>query len=367
MSVTRIVIDTTGRGLVGTDLSDINGVWGEFDESIKVWLGEICNPVLGTIAGGSGYTDGTYTDVPLVRDTPTTVYGGRDMLATVVISGNVVTNVTITHKGNGFATGDVLIFDDVADVGGTGADFEIPVTSADASIGLIYDPDQRDETDEEQGWMFGVERPLGEDGSYTFGVYYYKISTVHDHFYGVNFYNWTPSSSNNSYGTFTSDASYGQSWDETDGDGYKCSLTWCSDPDERMLVFSDNKYTYSYALFQTVRGTGNYPDTSLVSTWATSYSNAANLYLRAVCSVATDTPYVGNYGYISSRTKEPMDDLAVITGHPVETRSLIVGAVPNRIGTTKNAGRIWGATLGVGDDEWRYVSTCCVIRESDNP
>ena len=367
MPVTRIVIDTTGKTTMGTGLDDNSGVWGDYDEGIKVWLGDICNPTLGVINGGSGYANDTYTNVSLVRDVDNDVFGGRDMLATVEIINGAVDSVTITQKGNGFATGDVLIFEDIAQVGGQGVDFSIPVTSADASIGLIYDPDQRDETDEEQGWMFGVERPLGEDGSYTFGVYYYKISTVHDHFYGVNFYNWTPSSSNNSYGDFSSDSSYGQSWDETDGDGYKCSLTWCSDPDERMLVFSDNKYTYSYALFQTVRGTGNYPDTSLVSTWATSYSNAANLYLRAVCSVATDTPYVGNYSYFNSRTKEPMDDLAVITGHPVETRSLIVGAVPNRIGTTKNAGRIWGATLGVGDDEWRYVTACCVIRESDNP
>ena len=43
MAVTRIEIDTTGKDLVGTNLADANGVWGELDEGIKVWLGDICN------------------------------------------------------------------------------------------------------------------------------------------------------------------------------------------------------------------------------------------------------------------------------------------------------------------------------------
>ena len=364
MTATRIAIDTTGRDLVGTDLSDINGVWGELDESIKVWLGEICNPVLGTIAGGSGYTDGTYTDVPLIRDTPTTVYGGRDMLATVVISGNVVTNVTITHKGNGFATGDVLIFDDVADVGGTGADFEIPITSADASIGLIYDPDQRESNTDNQGWLFGVERPTGATGSYTYGSFFYKTTATSDRIYICNFYNWTPGSANDSYGSMDKDSDYENMWDESEGDGYSQTLTWCADADERFLCFSDDRWENPVGLFQMVRGGGNYPDLSLVSTWGRFYATSSYLYTSPLTSGGVNTAFIGSYGFQQTQNLEPQDENAVMTGHPVRTRSMYVGSLPDRIGTHLTNGRTFGTTIGTGSDEWRFNSQILVIRES---
>jgi len=51
---------------------------------------------------GSGYTNGTYYNVPLAGGT------GNSATATIVVSGNVVTSVTLVGKGCYFAVGDVL-------------------------------------------------------------------------------------------------------------------------------------------------------------------------------------------------------------------------------------------------------------------
>ena len=51
---------------------------------------------------GSGYTNGTYYNVPLTGGT------GNSATATIVVSGNVVTSVTLVGKGCYFAINDVL-------------------------------------------------------------------------------------------------------------------------------------------------------------------------------------------------------------------------------------------------------------------
>lgn len=72
---------------------------------------------LGTIEGGSGYTDDTYTDVALTGGT------GTGAKATIVVANGAVTEVTITKDGKGYAVGDEL----TANVGGTGSGFKVPV------------------------------------------------------------------------------------------------------------------------------------------------------------------------------------------------------------------------------------------------
>lgn len=59
---------------------------------------------LGAITAGSGYTNGTYTNVALVGGT------GAGAFATVTVAGGVVTAVTITQPGQGYTAGDVLTF-----------------------------------------------------------------------------------------------------------------------------------------------------------------------------------------------------------------------------------------------------------------
>jgi len=77
---------------------------------------------LGAITAGSGYTDGTYNNVPLTGGS------GANARATIVVSGGVVTSVTITLRGASYVIGNVLSASNT-NLGGTGAGFSIPVTA----------------------------------------------------------------------------------------------------------------------------------------------------------------------------------------------------------------------------------------------
>ena len=77
---------------------------------------------LGAITGGSGYTNGTYTDVPLTGGS------GDNAEATVVVSGGAVTSVTITARGAGYQVGDAISAANTS-IGGTGAGFSVPVSA----------------------------------------------------------------------------------------------------------------------------------------------------------------------------------------------------------------------------------------------
>ena len=78
---------------------------------------------LGAITGGSAYTNGTYTDVPLTGGT-----GTGAVASSVTVSIGSVTSVTLstTSPGTGYAYGDVLTAL-AANLGGTGSGFSIPV------------------------------------------------------------------------------------------------------------------------------------------------------------------------------------------------------------------------------------------------
>ena len=77
---------------------------------------------LNTLVGGSLYTDGSYTDVPLT--------GGNGFQATanIVVSGGAVTSVTLVSAGASYVVGDVLSAT-AASIGGTGSGFSINVAS----------------------------------------------------------------------------------------------------------------------------------------------------------------------------------------------------------------------------------------------
>ena len=77
---------------------------------------------LGSITAGSGYTNGTYNNVPLTGGS------GANATATVVISGGAVTSVTITLRGAGYVVGNTLSASNT-NLGGTGAGFSISVTA----------------------------------------------------------------------------------------------------------------------------------------------------------------------------------------------------------------------------------------------
>lgn len=85
-------------------------------------------PILtfGTITAGSGYANGTYTNVPLVTLTGT----GAGARANITVAGGVVTAVTITpgQGGDGYAIGNSLSAT-AANIGGTGSGFSVLVAT----------------------------------------------------------------------------------------------------------------------------------------------------------------------------------------------------------------------------------------------
>lgn len=77
---------------------------------------------LGSVTGGTLYTNGTYTNVPLTGGT------GSGAKATVVVSGAAVTTVTVTDGGEGYTVSDALSAL-AANIGGTGSGFTVPVAT----------------------------------------------------------------------------------------------------------------------------------------------------------------------------------------------------------------------------------------------
>jgi hypothetical protein len=82
---------------------------------------------LGTITGGSSYTNGTYTNVTLTGGS------GAGAEATIVVAGNTVTTVTITAGGTSYVVGDSLSAT-AASIGGTGAGFSVPVATVQSGF-----------------------------------------------------------------------------------------------------------------------------------------------------------------------------------------------------------------------------------------
>jgi len=77
---------------------------------------------LGSITGGSGYTTGTYHNVPLTGGS------GGGAVADIVVSGGAVTSVTVTYPGGSYVMGDTLSCGS-ANIGGKGSGFSVPVSS----------------------------------------------------------------------------------------------------------------------------------------------------------------------------------------------------------------------------------------------
>ena len=86
---------------------------------------------MGAIVGGTGYTNGTYFNVPLTGGT------GNAATANIVISGGAVTSVTIVDGGCLYTVGDVLSVAP-SSVGGTGSAFSVPVAAVSNSDGTSW-------------------------------------------------------------------------------------------------------------------------------------------------------------------------------------------------------------------------------------
>lgn len=130
--------DGLSRGIYVNSEDGINKIFNGYDDGIEVididnnGIGSGTNEMqfgggiltLGTVTGGTLYTNGTYTNVPLTGGT------GTGAKATIVVSGGSVTTVTITTAGNYYLAGDVLSAT-AASIGGTGSGFSVPVATSD--------------------------------------------------------------------------------------------------------------------------------------------------------------------------------------------------------------------------------------------
>ena len=92
---------------------------------------------LGSITGGSSYTDGTYYNVPLTGG-----YGSAAIATIKVVSG-VVNTVTIESGGSFYVVGDVLSTA-ALNIGGSGSGFSVTVTNINNSTGTSWLGDNYD-------------------------------------------------------------------------------------------------------------------------------------------------------------------------------------------------------------------------------
>jgi hypothetical protein len=102
---------------------------------VSIVQGAILN--IGTITGGSLYTNGTYSNVPLTGGS------GSGATANITISGQTVTSVTIKNNGNFYVAGDVLSCSNTY-IGGSGSGLVIPVSSVNNSAGTSWLGDNYD-------------------------------------------------------------------------------------------------------------------------------------------------------------------------------------------------------------------------------
>ena len=113
-----ITTDANGcsRGIFVNSVDGNNQVFNGYNNGLEVLnidnngIGSGINQIdfgssiltLGVITGGTVYTNGTYTTVPLTGGS------GTGALATIVVAGNSVTTVTVTTVGSNYEVGDVL-------------------------------------------------------------------------------------------------------------------------------------------------------------------------------------------------------------------------------------------------------------------
>ena len=95
--------------------------------------GQVSN--LGAITAGSLYTNGVYQNVALTGGS------GANATADIVVTGGVVSSVTLTYGGNFYVVNDVL---SCSSLGFTGSGFSIPVASVSNSTGQSWLGDNYD-------------------------------------------------------------------------------------------------------------------------------------------------------------------------------------------------------------------------------
>ena len=119
------------RGMIMSADNGINYVVSGYSNGLEQWTTDNDNAVgfgpttinvSGPVAvvhitnGGTAYTNGTYTNVPVTATT------GSGCLATVVVAGNIITTITVTNGGVGYIYNEAVAIS-AASIGGTGSGF----------------------------------------------------------------------------------------------------------------------------------------------------------------------------------------------------------------------------------------------------
>lgn len=119
------------RGMIMSADNGLNYIISGYSNGVERWITDNDNGIgsgptpidvtgpLATVTitdGGSAYTNGTYTSVPI------NATGGSGALATVVVAGNAVTSITITATGSDYVHNEAVTINAV-DIGGTGSGF----------------------------------------------------------------------------------------------------------------------------------------------------------------------------------------------------------------------------------------------------
>ena len=90
---------------------------------------------LGSITGGTSYTNGTYTGVVMTLSSGSTAI--TYPTATIVVAGGVVTTVTLTSNGVGFKDTTTVLTAPATSIGGTGSGFSVPVATLASGTGNV--------------------------------------------------------------------------------------------------------------------------------------------------------------------------------------------------------------------------------------
>jgi hypothetical protein len=104
--------------------------------------------------GGSGYVNGTYTNVPLIGGS------GSGAQATIVVSGGSVSAVVLTTGGSGYMIGDILSTSNT-NLGGSGSGFNIQIIPPDLNAfdNINWDPYDSNVTSVPLGGLWYAQTP----------------------------------------------------------------------------------------------------------------------------------------------------------------------------------------------------------------
>ena len=144
-----IFLNSSGisRGMIMNSEDGLNYVYSGYNNGLEYWQTDNNDGIgagpfnigfdgsivtLASLVGGSGYVDATYTGVPLINGV------GSGATADIIVSGGIVTTVTLVAAGTNYAIGDVLTASDANLGGGGGSGFTITVTAINTSF--VADP-----------------------------------------------------------------------------------------------------------------------------------------------------------------------------------------------------------------------------------